>query len=127
MSDDIKELTRTLIQTRVIQAFKDAPEAIDALVVAALSQEVNQYGGKPEGYYGTKMPYLEFLVGQTIRAVATGAVKAAVEERQAEIEAAVRRAVSADALVDSVAKKMLGTLAEDWKLQITFANEKPRD
>jgi hypothetical protein len=127
MSDDIQQLTKALIEAKVIQAFKDTPEAIDALVQAALSQPVSEYGGKPDAWSSNKMPYLTWLVGDVIRAVARDAVIATVKAREPEIHEAIRKAVSADALVDSVAQKMLGALAEDWKLVINFANEKRRD
>lgn len=127
MSDDIQQLTKALIEAKVIQAFKDTPEAIDALVQAALSQSVSEHGGKPDSWSRNTMPYLTWLVGDVIRSVARTSVVTVVNERQPEIHEAIRKAVSAEALVDSVAKKMLGVLAEDWKLVINFANDKPRD
>lgn len=124
MEVEIKSLVEQSIQTQIIRAFKEAPEAIDALVTAALSQEVNEHGGKPDGWSKSKMPYLEFLVGNTIRAVAREAVKEAIAAREDEIKAAVQRAVSADAMVDGLVQKIMGTLEHEYRINVQFADEK---
>ena len=122
--DEIGLLVNASIQAKIIQAFHEAPEAIDKLVEAALGQEVNEHGHKPDGYSRNKMPYLEWLVGHTIRNVARAAVIEAVKAREADIEAAVRKAVQADDMVDALMKKILGTLGQEYKVAITFADEK---
>ena len=127
MNDQIKTLVETTIQTQILQAFKDAPEAIDALVQAALEQPVNQYGQKPDAYAREAMPYLTWLVGDTIRQIARVAVVQTVEERRTEIETAVRSAVQAESLVQAMVQKVLGALDTDHKVQITFTDERQKD
>lgn len=124
-NDEIQALVQATIQSKVIQAFNDAPEAIDLLVKAALSKEVDQYGAKPDYNSRIKMPYLEWLVGETIRRVARDAVQEAVKAREATIKEAVKKAISADAMVDGLTKKIMGTLDEEYKVNISFADEEP--
>lgn len=122
--DEIGLLVSASIQARIIQAFHEAPEAIDKLVEAALGQEVNEHGHKPDSWSHNKMPYLEWLVGNTIRNIARAAVIGAVEERKADIETAVRKAVQSEDMVAALMTNILGTLGEEYKMNITFADEK---
>lgn len=126
MNTDISALVKTTIETQIVQAFRDAPSVIDELVKAALGQEVNQFGGSPDRYGDKKMPYLTWLVGDTIRNVAKNAVSSAVEERKFEIQEAVKRAISADRLVDALTQKILGAVSEDYRVNIQFADEEKK-
>ena len=105
---DIKELTRTLIQTEITKALSEAPEAINALVQAALAQEVDENGNKPDYHSKHKMPWLEWKVGQLIRTAATGAIQDAVKAKEDEIRALVSEKINS--LVDAL-------------VEITFADE----
>lgn len=122
--DTIKSLVETTLQTQIVKAFHEAPEAIDKLVLAALSQEVNEYGGKPDYHSRDKMPYLQYLVGDTIRGIAHQSVKTTIEERKGEIEEVVRSKIKSEDLVNAFMEKLLGVLNEDWRVKINFANEK---
>lgn len=128
MTLDVKTLIETSLQAEIVKAFHEAPEAIDKLVMAALESPVDQWGGKPDKYSsrGT-MPYLQWLVGDTIRRIARAAVIETIEKRESEIREAVQRAVSADAIVDGLMEKILGTLKQDYKINVSFADEKEDD
>jgi hypothetical protein len=123
MTDDIKALVEATLQAKIVQAFHDAPEAIDKLVQAALGVKVNENGGRPDGYGRREMPYLEWLVGDTIRRVARGAVETAVKQREEDIRATVASRLSSDAVVDSLVKKIVGVTTDDWRINVTFADE----
>lgn len=45
---NIDQLVKTSLEAEIIKAFKEAPEAIDALVSACLRMEVDEYGGKTD-------------------------------------------------------------------------------
>lgn len=124
METEIKSLVEQSMQVMIVRAFKEAPEAIDALVTAALSQEVDEFGGKPDYHSRKKMPYLEFLVGNTIRQVARAAVVEAVQSRESDIKEAVQKAVSADKIVDGCVETILGALKQDYRISVQFADEK---
>ncbi len=125
-TDEMKDLVQTAIQVKIVQAFNDAPEAIDMLVKAALSKEVNEYGSQPE-YRDKKFTYLEYLVGDIIRRVAKESVTEAVKKRESEIKLAVQKAISADDLVTALTKAILGAVNEDYRVNINFASEKKED
>jgi len=120
---EIKALVSASLHTKIIQAFNEAPEAIDMLVSAAISEEVNEHGERPDFHSKRRMPYLEWLVGETIRRIARDAVIETVENRRDEIKAAVSRAVTADSFVDGLTGKLLGTISEEWRVSITFKDE----
>lgn len=122
----IKTLVETTLQAQIVQAFNNAPDAIDMLVKAALNQEVDQYGYKPEYHTTNKMPYLQYLVGDTIRRIARASVEQAVDARKSDIEVAVRNALTADAVVQAMIERVLGTLKEDYRLQISFKDDEDK-
>lgn len=122
----IEALVQTTIQTQIIQAFNEAPQAIEFLVQSALKQEVDQYGSKPSGYHDKKMPFLEWAVGDTIRRIARGAIDQAVEARRPEIEGAVKAALTAEAVVQAMIDRVLGTLKEDYRVQISFKDDEDK-
>ncbi len=123
VEDEVEAMVKTTIQAKIVQAFRDTPEAIDKLVEAALSKNVDEHGMKPDRYGRAEMPYLEWLVGDTIRHVARGAVVETIKAREPEIREAVVRAVSSDAIVDGLMKKILGTLDQDYKINVNFLDE----
>lgn len=121
---EISALVTATIQSKVIQALRDAPRAIDELVQAALKKPVNEHGGNPR--YSTEpgtMPYLEWLVGEAIRDAARKAVTEAVKERAPEIHAAVREAISADKMVDALSDAILGSIKEGYRIDIRFVDQ----
>lgn len=124
MNDEIQTLVQTTLQAQIIRAFKDAPEAIDVLVKSAIEQEVNEYGGKPEYHSRQKMPYLTWLVGEEIRKVARAAVTEAIASREAEIKASVAVAITADKLVDGLTSAILGSIRDDYRVEIKFADQR---
>ena len=123
MDINIDEMTKTIIESQIIQAFRDSPEAIDELVRSALNQEVNDYGSKPS-YSESKMPYLEYAAGNVIRNVATKAVRDRINELQPEIEKVVREKLSSDDLVNSFADNIVKTIQKEWRLTVDFHYEK---
>lgn len=77
--DNVELTIKTLIETQIIQALSNAPEeAIEKLVKAALSKPVDDNGN--ERGYGSKMPYIDYLVGSEIRDAARRAVSKIVLE-----------------------------------------------
>jgi hypothetical protein len=126
MADATAEIVKTIIQTQVLQALKNAPEAIDAMVKAALvDMQVDPATGRTDGYYGSKVPYLEYIVGSAIRDAAHKAVATVIAERQPAIEAAIRKRLSADDMVQSMAKAFTkAAVDESWKIEINFEKER---
>jgi hypothetical protein len=117
--NEIETLVRTTLQTKIISALKDAPEAIEAMIEAALSKPVDEHGGRPTGY-GTKVPYLEYLTGEIIRNAAAVAIRKVVADMEPQIDAAVRKRLTADDVAKALVETALGVTKEDWRLNITF-------
>lgn len=120
--DDMQAMVKTIIETQVIKALNEAPEAIEKLVKAALAQPVDQ-NGDAKGY-GTKMPYLDWLVGEEIRAGARVATRKVITEHAATIESAVRGSLAQDDVAKAITRAVVGAADREWSIRVSFANEK---
>jgi hypothetical protein len=128
--DQIDAMVKTLIETQVIQALHSAPEAIELLVKAALSKPVDK-NGNVEGTrdfssYGGSMPYLDWMVGVEVRNAARSAAAKVIQEMMPNIEAEVRKGLSAESVVAAVTKSLIGTAEHEWRINVTFEAEKER-
>lgn len=119
-TNEISALVKASIETKILEAFRSAPEYIDDLVSSALNKEVNEYGGSPGYHDRCKMPYLTWLVGDQIRRVAHDAVKEHVSTLAPQITEAVRSRLQAADIVDSFTKTIIGTTDNDWKIDVSF-------
>lgn len=119
---NIGELVKADLQAKIIQAFHDTPEAIDKLVKAALEVEVNEYGGKPDNWRDTKMPYLEWLAQSTIQQIARKAVIDYFEENEPAIRARIHERLASDEISDALTKALLGISREGWRMSVDFHN-----
>lgn len=131
MSNNQIDVTiKTLIETQVIQALNSAPEAIEKLVKAALSKPVdrngNDEGSRNFSYGGEKMPYLDWMVGQEVRDAARTAAATVIKEMMPNIEAEVRKGLSAESVVAAVTKSLIGTADQEWRISVKFEAEKDR-
>ncbi len=120
--DNIKALIETTLKAEIAKALNQAPEAIEKLVQAALSQPVYSNGEiESRGYSpGNKMPYLDWLVGSEIRRATEGAVRDAVAACEPSIKAEVAKRLNAENVVDAFTEQILGTVKEDWRLNVNF-------
>jgi len=121
--ENFKELTQALIQTQVLAALKDAPEYLDDLVRSAMETEVNEYGGKPDFYTNSKMPWLEWCVRDALETATRKAVLETVSELEPSIKKSVKKALTADDIVSSFVKEILANTA-DYKINVEVAPEK---
>lgn len=119
----IQDHVKTIIQTQVIQALNSAPEAIEKLVKAALSKEVDRDTGK-DGYSAYRVPYLDWLVGDEIRTAATFAVREVIKERKEQFKEFVRKSLSSQNVVDLFAKAVAETAEQSWKIDVKFVQDK---
>jgi hypothetical protein len=131
MADAAMEtMVRTLIETHVVQALNSAPEAIEKLVKAAMSKPVdsngNMEGERSFSSYGGTMPYLDWMVGNEVRMAARQAAHKVIQEKMPDIEAEVRKGLSSDSIVAAVTKSLVGTAAEEWRINVSFEAEKAR-
>ena len=123
--NEIEELLKATIQTKVIEAFNEAPEVVEKLVQAALSKEVDEHGGKPGGYGATKMPYMEWLVGNEIRTAVAANVREYVEAHQAEIAARVQTAMESTEFAKPLAEKLAEVMSQayNWQIDLKISPE----
>ncbi len=115
---NFEELTKTLIQTQVLQALKSAPEYLDALVQSAMQQEVGEHGQKPDSWSKDKMPWLEWCVRDSLRKAAQNAVLEIVKEMEPDIKNSVKKAMSSDEIVGVFAKRIINDLV-DYKINVS--------
>lgn len=129
-NDDTNALIRGIIETQVIQALNNAPEAIEKLIKAALSKPTdaqgNEEGSRNFSSYGGTMPYLDWMVGQEVRSAARLATQAVIKEMMPNIEAEVRKGLSAESVVAAVTKSLIGTAEQEWRINVKFEAEKER-
>lgn len=123
MDNEIETLVKTTIQTKIVLALKETPEAIDKLVQAALSKPVDPSSGQQNGY-GTKVPYLDYLVGDLIREAARMSAREIIRESEAEITAAVRKRLTTDNLAEAITRAVIGSAEEEWKIGVSFEKQR---
>lgn len=120
-----KAQINTILQAEIIRALNEAPEALEKLVKAALSQPVDS-GGDPKGYYGDKMPYLDWMVGEEIRRAARTACQKVIQEKMPDIETMVRQGLSSESVVAAVTNALVGAASNEWNIKVSFEGEKKR-
>jgi hypothetical protein len=117
----IRDLVKATIETQIIKALNEGPELIEKLVKAALNEPVDS-AGKKDGW-GSKMPFIDYLVGEEIRRASQDAVRRVVKELSPQIEANVRAALGEDSVTKAMAKAIIGTVEQDWKINVKFEKE----
>lgn len=125
MGDDIEEMVRATIQTKVIEAFNTAPEVVEKMVQAAFMKEVDQHGGRPDNWSRQKMPRIEWLVGEEIRNAAAAAVREHMQEQRELVAAQVKEAIDGGKAGEAFSE-VIARLMED-EFRWTFSVDmKPR-
>lgn len=125
MADELETIIRTTLQAKILTALKEAPEAIDAMIEAALSKPINEDG--TNSHWGTKIPYLEYIAGETIRDAARRAVVDVIAEMAPAIKDTIRTRLSATDMVDAFAKALVdASVTNDWKIKVVFGQDKDR-
>ncbi len=117
---NFEELTRTLIQTQIIAALKNAPEYVDALVESVMTGEVNEHGAKPTYSDLNKMPFLEWCVRDALRNATKKAVLESVRDLEPNIKESVQKALSSDEIVGVFCKRIINDLV-DYKINVTVS------
>lgn len=125
-NDELNVMVKTLIETQVIQALNSAPEAIEKMVKAAMSDSVDPRTGTRDGYSSQRVPYLEFMLGNEIRSAAQTAARKVILEMMPNIEAEVRKGLSAESVVAAVTKSLIGTAEQEWRINVKFEAEPDR-
>jgi hypothetical protein len=121
---NIDQLVKTSLEAEIIKAFKEAPEAIDALVSACLQGEVDEYGGKANYNSRERMPYLTWLARDTVRTIARDAVKQHLAEITPRIQEQVKAALATEAIVDAFTREIIKATADEWRIDVQFKSEK---
>lgn len=120
---DVSLIVKSIIETQIIQALNNSPDAIEKMVKAALSRPVDK-SGDPNSFSSNKVPFLEWLVGNEIRHAAQIAVGKIVKEQTSRIEAEVRKGLTAESVVSAVTKAFVRATDQDWRINVTFEAEK---
>lgn len=124
MTNMVDTTIKALIETQVIQALNSAPEAIEKMVKAAMSEPVDPRSGSKDGYHSTqRVPYLEYMVGEEIRSAARTAARKVILEKMPDIETHIRAGLSADSSVAAIAKSLVGVIDNDWRIEVKFEAE----
>ena len=123
---NVNDLVKSVIQTQIISAFNSGPELIEKLVKSALSAPVGEFNGRVNtaGFGENKIPYLDWLVNDTIRQAALEAVTKIVRESSEDIEKAVRASLSSETVVSAFSKAIVNTVDSAWKINVSFAVNK---
>lgn len=120
-TDPMSELVKTTLQTKILETFtKDGLDLLNKLIAAALSQPVDPHNGRADGHGYGKIPYLDWLVGNSIRDAARDAIYGIVREHMEEIKAQVRDRLTADNLAQAIADAVGKAAEEDWRFKITI-------
>lgn len=122
--NEIEEITRSLLQTKVIEALKSKDDYIESLVEAAFKTDVNEYGVKPDSWSKDKITWLEYCARDAIKKAAKAIVEELIEDLRPQIKEAVKKALTADDIVSAFTKKIVADTSTGYYVDITF---KPRD
>lgn len=115
MSDNIQEILNAAIQAKVIEALNDNDEAINKLVLASLSVNVDNFGEVSKSGWDNKTPYLEWLVGREIRRAAALAVEKYVTDNIDQIHAKIEAALLADGEISkTIAATFSDAIKQTW-------------
>lgn len=118
----IEEMVRASIEMKILEAFKaDESELIDQLVQAALRKEVNEHGSEPNYNSRQRMPFLEYLVGETIRNAATSCIRKLVDERMPEIEESIKRQMENADWASAFVKVATKVMEDSYRMNVTFS------
>lgn len=122
--DTIKNIITTTIQTKVIEALNDTPEAINKLIAAALNHPVDASTGQTNGYSYNKVNYIDWLIGNELRTAAAQIVREVVKEQGREqLAALIRAKLSSEAVADAFTDAVLGVTDKDWDLNVQFVRK----
>lgn len=125
MSTELEAVVRQSLETTILNALKSAPEAIDAMVHAALiDKKVDSVSGRIDGYHGTKVPYLEYLTGEAIRSAADASIRKLVAEMAPQIEQTIRSQLTSETVVQAFLKTLLRSTESEWQLRVEFGKER---
>lgn len=125
--DNIKAIIETTLKAEVVKALNNAPDAIEKLVTAAINHQVDKHSGSTQsGYYGDKVPYLDYLIGEEIRRAACDAVKEVFASQKDAVKAAIKARFSAEDIVNSFADALVKVGSEDWRITVKFEGDKDR-
>lgn len=124
--DNVSDVVKAAIQTQIIAAFNQAPELVEKLVKAALAKPVDSISGSEQGYHGSRVPYIDYLVGDEIRTATRKAVQTVVAEHAATIEACVREGLNAQSVTEAISKAVIGAATQGWGVTVKFEAEKDR-
>lgn len=125
-NDEIEALVKGMIQTQIIQVLNNAPDVVEKLVASALSKPVDSLTGSVDGRYGSRVPYLDYIVGESIRVAARIAVEKVIQEQVPVIEAQVRAGLNSDSVTAAVVKSFVDAAAQSWRINVKFEAEKER-
>lgn len=125
MSDDITAMVKASIEAKIIEAFNDGPDLVEKLVHAALGKQVNEFGGEPRGYSETKMPYMEYLVGEEIRKATKEVISEYVAQHKDTIKLKVRQSLATADMGSPFAEKIADLMAEsyNWSVQLNLTDK----
>ncbi len=118
MNNDIEQLLKATIQTKVVEAFNETPAMIDKLVQAAISKEVNENGREPSYSDRKKMPYMEWLVGEEIRKAIAESVQEYVTNNKNAIRSRVDETISKSNFSNTLTKTLSKIMSEEWRWSV---------
>jgi len=90
---DFEELAKQVVAVKVTEALAaGSQEAVQKLVLAALTKQVNPSNGQEPRHYESKVSCVEYVAGDLIRA----ATKEVLAERVEEMKPAIKKMVEAE-------------------------------
>lgn len=128
--NDVNELVKIAIKTKILKALKDEAGYLDALVETALSTRVNVRGVKSRrDDYNNKHVFLDLVVGDAIRDACKIAVQEIVSERHDYIRECVRTTMDSKTFEDSIAKSLIDVLtnARNMRLDMRMVADRQHD
>ena len=118
--NEIAELTKSLIQSKIVEALNSKDDYIEQLVNAALNGEVNEYGRKPDGYRDRKMPWLQYAAESAIKTVIHEELGKFFERKRPEIREIVEKNLSNEKIVGGYVTAITNSIDNYFTLNINI-------
>jgi hypothetical protein len=119
--DTIKNIITATIQTKVIEALNDTPEAVGKLIAAAINKPVDSVTGRGDGYMSRAVPYIDWLIGQELRDAARLIVAEVIKNQQREmLTEMIKARLSSDKIAESFVDSLMGSTGREWDIRVTF-------
>ena len=126
-SEILEPYIRDAVATSVASALGDQASIIDALIKNAMNTKVSASGSKSRYDYENKYTLIEVVAKNELEGVIKTVIREMAQQMKPEIQAEIRRIMSAEDTVTGLAKAMveglLPSLQASWSVKLNVVDD----